>query len=95
MTFKEQLKIAENNNLSILDLEIADECDCVFDFEYTDVEFEKLCARIRTAYLKAEEMTVAALVHCVNDLITEEDKSIDQICEMDVYDFILKASWYL
>lgn len=95
MTFKEQLKIAENNNLSILDLEIADECDCVFEFEYTDDEFEKLCTRIRTAYLKAEEMTVAALVHCVNDLITEEDKSIEQICEMDVYDFILKASWYL
>lgn len=95
MTFKEQLKIAENNNLSILDLEIADECDCVFEFEYTDDEFEKLCARIRCAYLKAEEMTVAALVYCVNDLITKEDKSIDQICEMDVYDFILKASWYL
>ena len=75
MKFKEQLKIAENNNLSILDLEIADECDCVFEFEYTDDEFEKLCARIRTAYLKAEEMTVTALAHCVNDLITEEDKS--------------------
>ena len=95
MTSKEQLKIAENNNLSILDLEIADECDCVFEFEYTNDEFEKLCARIRTAYLKAEEMTVAALAYCVNDLITKEDKSIDQICEMDVYDFILKASWYL
>lgn len=95
MTFKEQLKIAEDNNLSILDLEVADECDCVFEFEYTDEEFEKLCARIRTAYLKAEEMTVTALVHCVNDLITEEDKSIDQICEMDVYDFVSKASWYL
>ena len=95
MTFKEQLKIANDNHLSILDLEIADECDCVFEFEYTDEEFEKLCARIRTAYLKAEEMTVTALVHCVNDLITEEDKSIDQICEMDVYDFVSKASWYL
>ena len=95
MKFKEQLKIAENNNLSILDLEIADECDAVFDFEYTDTEYEKLCARIRCAYLKAEEMTVAALAHCVNVLINEEDKSIDQICEMDVYDFIQKASWYL
>lgn len=95
MTFKEQLKMANNNNLSILDLEIANECDCVFEFEYTDYEFEKLCARIRCAYLKTEEMTVAALVYCVNDLITKEDKSIDQICEMDVYDFILKASWYL
>ena len=95
MTFTEQLKIANDNNLSILDLEIANECDCVFDFEYTDVEFEKLCTRIRTAYLKTEKMTVAELAHCVNDLITKEDKSIDQICEMDVYDFVLKASWYL
>ncbi len=95
MTFKEMLKIAENNNLDILELEIADECDCVFEFEYTDDEFEKLCTCVKYAYLKAEEMTVTALVRCVNDLITEEDKSIDQICEMDVYDFILKASWYL
>lgn len=95
MTFKEQLKIANDNNLSILDLEIADECDCVFEFEYTDEEFEKLCTRIRYAYLKAEEMTVAALAHCVIDLINEEDLTIEQICEMDVYDFILKASWYL
>lgn len=95
MTFKEQLKIANDNHLSILDLEIADECDCVFEFEYTDHEFEKLCTYVRHAYLKAEEMTVTALVHCANVLITEEDKSIDQICEMNIYDFILKASWYL
>ena len=95
MKFKEQLKIAENNNLSILDLEIADECDAVFDFEYTDTEYEKLCARIRCAYLKAEEMTVTALAHCVNVLINEEDYTVERICEMDVYDFIQKASWYL
>ena len=34
MTFKEQLKIANDHDLSILDLEIANECDCVFDFDY-------------------------------------------------------------
>lgn len=95
MTFKEQLKIAENNNLSILDLEIADECDCVFEFEYTDGEFEKLCTRIKYAYLKAEEMTVTALVHCANELVIDGDRSIDYISEMDVYDFIQRASWYL
>ena len=32
MTFKEQLKIANDNKLSILDLEIADGCDALFDF---------------------------------------------------------------
>lgn len=95
MTFKEQLKFANDNGLSILDLEIADECDCVFDFEYTDDEYERLCTRIEYAYLKAEEMTITALAHCVNNLINEEDSTIEQICEMDVYDFIVKASWYL
>lgn len=95
MTFKEQLKIAENNNLSILDLEIADECLCVFNFEYTDGEFEKLCTRIKYAYLKPEEITVTALVHCVNELVVDGDRSVEQISEMDIYDLIQRASWYL
>lgn len=94
MTFKEQLKIAEDNNLSILDLEIADKCDCAFNFEYTDKEFEKLCTRIRDAYLKAEDTTIAALVQCADKLITEGYRTVEQICEMDVCDFIQKASWY-
>ena len=72
MTFKEQLKIANDNDLSILDLEIANECDCVFDFDYTDDDFEALCGVIRTAYLKAEEMTIIALVQCVSDALSHQ-----------------------
>ena len=92
MTFREQLTIAHNNLLSVLDLEIADKCDVVFEFEYTDEEFEKLCTRIRYAYLKSRGTTVKALVQCANEFITEGYGSIEQICEMDVYDFIQKAS---
>lgn len=95
MTFKEQLKIANDNQLSILDLEIADECDCTFDFEYTDEEYETLCNTVRYAYLKAEETTVAALVHCINDLINEEDYTVQQVCDLDVWDLLTKSSFYL
>ena len=94
MTFKEQLKIANDNNLSILDLEIANECDCVFDFEYTDDDFEALCGVIRTAYLKAEEMTIIALVQCVSDLITNENYTVQQVLDVATWDLIEKASWY-
>ena len=82
MTFKEQLKIANDNDLSILDLEIANECDCVFDFDYTDDDFEALCGVIRTAYLKAEEMTIIALVQCVSDLITDENYTVQQVLDI-------------
>ena len=94
MTFKEQLKIANDNNLSILDLEIANECDCVFDFEYTDDDFEALCGVIRTVYLKAEEMTIIALVQCVSDLITNENYTVQQVLDVTTWDLIEKASWY-
>ena len=94
MTFKEQLKIANDNDLSILDLEIAHECDCVFDFEYTDDDFEALCGVIRTAYLKAEEMTIIALVQCVSDLITDENYTVQQVLDVTTWDLIEKASWY-
>lgn len=95
MTFKEQLKMANDNNLNILDLEIANECDCVFDFDYTDDDFEALCWVIRTAYLKAEDMTIVALVRCVSDLITEEDYIVQQVLDLTTWDLIEKASWYL
>ena len=95
MTFREQLKISEDNNLIILDLEIASECDYVFDFEYTDDEYETLCNTVKYAYLKAEDMTITALVHCINDLINDEACTIQQACELDVWDLLQKAAWYL
>ena len=95
MTFKEQLKMANNNNLSILDLEIANECDCVFDFDHTDDDFEALCGVIRTAYLKAEEMTIVALVRCVSDLITDKNYTVQQVLDLTTWDLTEKASWYL
>lgn len=94
MTFKEQLKIANDNDLSILDLEIANECDCVFDFDYTNDDFESICGVIRTAYLKAEEMTIIALVQCVSDLITDENYTIQQVLDLTSWELIEKASWY-
>lgn len=93
MTFKEQLKIANDNHLSILDLEIADECDYVFEFEYTDDEFEKLCACVKRAYLKSDVETIEAIVKLIQGLVVEDKWSIREICDMPVYDLLVEINY--
>ena len=63
MTFKEQLKIASDNNLSILDLDVANECDCIFNFNYTNNEFEALCACVKRAYLESDGVTLKSIIN--------------------------------
>lgn len=95
MKFLEQLKKVQELKLDVLDIEVADECECVFDFKYTDDEFEKLCGVVKQAYLKDEEMTINALVNTVNDFLKRKEYTIKEIEEMSYWDLINKASYYL
>lgn len=95
MTYREQLNKVRDLGLSICDLEIANELDAVLDFEYTEEEFESLCAFSVEAYLDAEAMTTNAIAKCINDLVNEEGKTVKEILEMDKWDFIDEASNWL
>lgn len=95
MTYREQLNKVRDLGLSICDLEIANELDAVLDFEYTEDEFESLCAFSVEIYLKAETMTTDAIAYCINDLVDEEGKTVKEILKMDKWDFIDKASNWL
>lgn len=92
MTYREQLDKVRDLGISICDLEIANELDAVLDFEYTEEEFESLCAFSVEVYLAAETMTTNAIARCINDLINEEGKTVEEILAMDKWDFIDKAS---
>lgn len=95
MTYREQLNKVRDLGISICDLEIANELDAVLDFEYTEEEFESLCAFSIEAYLDAETMTTNAIARCINDLVNEEGKTVKEILEMDKWDFIDEASNWL
>lgn len=95
MTYREQLNKVRDLGISICDLEIANELDAVLDFEYTEEEFESLCAFGVEIYLKAEKMTTDAIAYCINDLANECGKTVEEILEMDKWDFIDKASNWL
>ena len=95
MTYREQLNKVNELGISICDLEVANELDAVLDFDYTEDEFESLCAFGVRIYLKAETMTTDAIAYCINDLVNEDGKTVEEILEMDKYDFIDKASYWL
>lgn len=95
MTYREQLNKVRDLGISICDLEIANELDAVLGFEYTEEEFESLCAFSVEIYLKAEKMTTDAIAYCIDDLVEEEGKTVKEILKMNKWDFIDKASNWL
>lgn len=95
MTYREQLNKLEELGITPTNIEIANSCDCIFDFDYSDEEFEKLCNFAERMYLEAYVMTTDAVAKCINDLVNEDGKTVEEILEMDKFDFIDKASNYL
>ena len=94
MTYREQLNKLEELGITPTSIEVGNSCDCIFDFDYSDEEFEKLCRFAERMYLEANVMTTVAVAKCINQLV-EEGKTVEEILEMDKWDFIDKASNYL
>ena len=95
MTYREKLNKVRDLGIAICDLDIANELDAVLDFEYTEEEFEDLCAFGVEIYLKAEKMTTDAIAYCINDLVEEKGKTVKEILKMNKWGFIDKASNWL
>ena len=95
MTYREQLNKVRDLGISICDLEVANELDAVLDFEYTEEEFEDLCAFGVEIYRKAEKMTTDAIAYYINDLVEEKGTTVKEILKMNKWDFIDKASNWL
>lgn len=95
MTYREQLNKLEELGITPTSIEVGNSCDCIFDFDYSDEEFDKLCNFAERMYLKADVMTTDAVAKCINDLVNEDGKTVEEILEMDKWDFIDKASNYL
>lgn len=94
MTYREQLNKLEELGITPTSIEVGNSCDCIFEFNYSDEEFEKLCRFAERMYLEANVMTTVAVAKCINQLV-EDGKTVEEILEMDKWDFIDKASNYL
>ena len=103
MTYRESLNKLEELGITPTSIEIANSCDCIFEFNYSDEEFEKLCNFAEEMYLKADVMTTDAVAKCINDMVKTQralssrttNQIVEEILKMDKWDFIDKASNYL
>ena len=94
MTYREQLNKLKELGITPTSIEVGNSCDCIFDFDYSDEEFEKLCNFAEEMYLKADVMTTNAVAKYINQLV-EDGKTVEEILEMDKWYFIDKASNWL
>ena len=94
MTYREKLNKLEELGITPTSIEVGNSCDCIFDFDYSDEEFKKLCRFAERMYLEANVMTTVAVAKCINQLV-EDGKTVEEILKMDKWDFIDKASNYL
>lgn len=97
MTFREQLNKVLELGISICELDVANECDCVFGFEYTEQEFEQLCDFAMQCYLKDQSGNIGSyhVALAINELITEDEKTIQEVLGMSRWDMLEKASYWL
>ena len=94
MTFKEIIKAIDKIDASYQDIEIALALDAEVDFDLTDEEFNKLCEYAKNV-LDNSDVNEYAIAECMNDLLNEEDKTVEEILEMDVHDFADEATGWM
>lgn len=103
MTYREQLNKLEELGITLTNIRIAYSCDCIFGFNYSDEEFEKLCNFAERMYLTTDFITTDAVAKCINDIVKTQraisfrktNQIVEEILKMDEWDFIDKASNYL
>lgn len=94
MTFKEIIKAIDKIDASYRDIEIALALDAEVDFDLTDEEFNKLCEYAKNV-LNNSDVNEYAIAECMDDLLNEEDKTVEEILEMDVHDFADEAAGWM
>ncbi len=91
MTYKEIANAIDKLDVSYQDIEIVLALDSEIDFDYTDEEFNSLCDYAKRV-LDISDINEYAIAECMDDLLNCEDKTVKEIIEMDMHDFIDEAS---
>lgn len=91
MTFKEIVNAIDKMKVKYQDVEIALNLEAEIDFDLTDEEFNSLCDYAKRV-LARTDVAEYAIAQCMDDLLNEEDKTVEDILKMDVLKFADEAS---
>lgn len=70
LTYKQQLELAREKNISPIDLYIAEEVDMMTAM-YTDKEFEEVCALVMDTYLDTSEDNIYYCCQAITRLFSK------------------------
>lgn len=87
MNFRETLNKAREEHIDIVDLIVANEVEAIFE---EDERFEEMCGKVKTAYLKSENIEVWQLVKALEYKL----ENGLELRDIDKWDLILQASNY-
>lgn len=96
MKYTEIMNILSKNNLSIISIDVASACTDIFDFDYTNEEYEALCTKVEEVFMGQFDMEcdIDAVAHAINDFVVEEGMSIPEVLKLDKYVIIEQASYW-
>lgn len=96
MKYTEIMNILEANNISVVSVDVASACADIFDFGYTDEEYEALCTKVEEVFMGQFDMgcNIDAVAHAINDFVVEEGMSIPEVLKLDKYAIIGQASYW-
>ena len=96
MKYIEIMNILSKNNLSVISIDVASACVDIFDFDYTDEEYEALCAKVEEVFMGQFDMEcdIDAVAHAINDFIAEKGMSIPEVLKLDKNAIIKQASYW-
>ena len=96
MKYIEIMNILSKNNLSVISIDVASACVDIFDFDYTNEEYEALCTKVEEVFMGQFDMEcdIDAVAHAINDFIAEKEMSIPEVLKLDKYAIIEQASYW-
>lgn len=96
MKYTEIMNILSKNNLSIISIDVASACTDIFDFDYTNEEYEALCTKVEEVFMSQFDMNcdIDAVAHAINDFVAEEGMPIPEVLKLDKYAIIEQASYW-
>ena len=96
MTYKNIIDLIKTNNISVLSIDVASACLDIFDFDFTDEEYEALCAKVEEVFISQLDLNcdIDSVAHAINDFVAEEGMPIPEVLELNKYTILERASYW-
>ena len=85
MFYKNQLKIARENKLDIISLEVASEVEAL-SIPFDEKDFEIACSIVENAYIKSEDLSVYQLANALSNLYDNDKNILKKLSYRDLID---------